>query len=85
MAKETLNESLDKNYRRIRDELERYHDVNVNDKRIFLIFQNLVIKPTIKYTNDSCASQAANPPYITKSILNREFIADAPTKNISQI
>ncbi|MFR5619230.1 MAG: transposase [Clostridium sp.] len=28
-------ESPDKGYRRIRDELERYHNIDVNDKRVF--------------------------------------------------
>lgn len=74
------NESPDKGYRRIRDELDRYHDIDVNDKRILRICRNLGIKSTIKYANDGCTRQAANPQYIAENILNREFTADAPNK-----
>lgn len=73
-------ESPDKGYRRIRDELERYHDIDVNDKRILRICRKLGIKSTIKYANDSCTRQAANPQYIAENILNREFTAEAPNE-----
>ena len=74
------NESPDKGYRRIRDELERYHGIDVNDKRILRICRKLGIKSTIKYTNDGCTRQAANPQYIAENILNREFTADTPNE-----
>ena len=74
------NESPDKGYRRIRDEQERYHGIDVNDKRILRICRKLGIKSTIKYTNDGCTRQAANPQYIAENILNREFTADAPNE-----
>ena len=73
-------ESPDKGYRRIRDELERYHDIDVNDKRVLRICRKLGIKSTIKYANDSCTRQAANPQYIAENILNREFTAEAPNE-----
>ena len=60
-------ESPDKGYRRIRDELERYHDKKG-------------IKSTIKYANNGCTRQAANPQFIAENILNREFSADAPNQ-----
>ena len=41
-------ESPDKGYRRIRDDLERYHDINVNDKRVLRICRKKNIKSTIK-------------------------------------
>ena len=44
--------SPDKGYRRIRDELERYHDIRVNDKRVLRICRALDIKSTIKYANN---------------------------------
>ncbi len=59
------NESPDKGYRRIRDELERYHGIDVNDKRILRICRKLGIKSTIKYANEGCTRQASNPQYIT--------------------
>lgn len=72
------NASPDKGYRRIRDELERYHGMDVNDKRILRICRRLGIKSTIKYANEGCTRQAANPQYIAENILNRRFTAKAP-------
>ena len=60
--------------------MERYHGIDVNDKRILRICRKLGIKSTIKYTNDGCTRQAANPQYIAENILNREFTADAPNE-----
>lgn len=71
-------ESPYKGYRRIRDDLERYHDTKVNDKRVLRICRKHDIKSTIKYSNDGCTRQASNPQYIAENILNREFIAEAP-------
>ena len=72
--------SPDKGYRRIRDELERYHDIKVNDKRVLRICRKKGIKSTIKYANNGCTRQAANPQFIAENILNREFSADAPNQ-----
>nr|WP_278320782.1 IS3 family transposase [Clostridium sp. chh4-2] len=72
--------SPDKGYRRIRDELERYHGMDVNDKRVLRLCRKLNIKSTIKYANNGCTRQSANPQYIAKNILNREFIAGTPNK-----
>jgi len=74
------DESPDKGYRRIRDDLERYHDTKVNDKRVLRICRNKDIKSTIKYSNNGCTRSAANPQYIAENLLNREFKADAPNK-----
>lgn len=73
-------ESPDKGYRRIRDDLQRYHDINVNDKRVLRICRKLGIKSTIKYANEGCTRQADNPQFIAENILNREFHADAPNQ-----
>lgn len=43
--------SPDKGYCRIRDDLERYHDTKVNDKRVLRICRNRDIKSTIKYSS----------------------------------
>lgn len=77
LIEEIHNESPDKGYRRIRDELERYHDIDVNDKRILRICRKLGIKSTIKYANDGCTRQSSNPQFIAENILNREFKAEA--------
>ena len=72
--------SPDKGYRRIRDDLERYHGIDINDKRVLRICRKLNIKSTIKYSNNGCTRQAANPQYIAENILNREFTAKAPNE-----
>lgn len=74
------SESPDKGYRRIRDELERCHGIDVNDKRILRICRKLGIKSTIKYANNGCTRQAANPQYIAENVLNREFTAKTPNE-----
>ena len=80
IIEEIHKESPDKGYRRIRDDLERYHDVKVNDKRVLRICRRRSIKSTIKYANNGCTRQAANPQYIAENLLNREFQADAPNE-----
>ena len=73
-------ESPDKGYRRISDELERYHGIHVNDKRVLRICRKHGIKSTIKYTNHGCTKQSKNPQFIAENILNREFTANAPNE-----
>lgn len=73
-------ESSDKGYRRIRDDLKRYHHIDVNDKRVLRLCRKLGIKSTIKYKSEGCTQQADNPQFIAENILNREFTADAPNK-----
>lgn len=73
-------ESPDKGYRRIRDDLERYHDINVNDKRVLRICRKKDIKSTIKYENNGCTRQSSTPQYLAENVLNREFYADQPNQ-----
>ena len=73
-------ESPDKGYRRIRDDLQRYHGIDVNDKRVLRICRKLGIKSTIKYANEGCTHQADKPQFIAENILNREFTAEAPNQ-----
>ena len=73
-------ESPDKGYRRIRDDLERYHGIKVNDKKVLRICRKKGIKSTIKYSNNGCTRQADNPQFIAENILNREFTADSPNQ-----
>ena len=70
----------DKGYRRIRDDLERYHGIKANDKRVLRICRKKGIKSTIKYSNHGCTRRAAHPQFIAENILNREFTADKPNK-----
>ena len=80
MIEEIHNESPDKGYRRIRDDLERYHDIDVNDKRVLRICRKKNIKSTIKYKNEGCTRRSENPQFLAENILNREFYADAPNQ-----
>lgn len=73
-------EGPDKGYRRIRDDLERYHDTKVSDKRILRICRIKGIKSTIKYANNGCTRQSSNPQYIAENLLKREFRADKPNE-----
>ena len=77
---EMHTESPDKGYRRLRDDLEVYHNIPVNDKRVLRICRKKGIKSTIKYSNHGCTRQASNPQYIAKNLLNREFHADKPNE-----
>lgn len=67
-------------YRRIRDDLERYHDIKANDKRVLRICRIKGIKSTIKYANNGCTRQATNPQFIAENVLHREFTAEAPNQ-----
>ena len=72
--------SPDKGYRRIRDDLERYHGIKANDKRVLRICRKKGIKSTIKYACNGCTRQAANPQFIAENVLNRDFTAESPNK-----
>ena len=80
LAEEIHEKDPAKGYRRIRDDLERYHDTKVNDKRVLRICRAMDIKSTIKYANNGCTRQASNPQYIAENVLNREFHADFPNE-----
>ena len=67
-------------YRRIRDELDRYHDIDVNDKRILRICRKEHIQSTIKWKPKSCTRSSKDPAYIAKNYLKRDFHADAPNE-----
>ena len=73
-------ESPDKGYRRIRDDLERYHGIKANDKRVLRICRKKGIRSTIKYSNNGCTRRAANPQFIAENVLNREFTAESPNQ-----
>ena len=73
-------ENPDKGYRRIKDDLAHDHNLNVNEKRMLRICRSLDIKSTIKYKNNGCTRQAANPQHIAKNWLNRQFHASMPNE-----
>ena len=67
-------------YRRIRDELEKRHDIDVNDKRILRICRKDHIQSTIKWKPKSCTRNSNDPAHIAKNYLNRDFHAEAPNE-----
>lgn len=74
------NEDPSKGYRRINDDLEKYHGIDINDKRALRICRVMDIKSTIKYSNNGCTRQADNPQFIAENVLDRKFTADAPNE-----
>ena len=70
----------EKGYRRLRDDLEVYHGIPVNDKRVLRICRKRGIKSTIKYANNGCTRQAKSPQYIAENLLNRDFHAEKPNE-----
>ena len=64
-------DSPDKGYRRIRDDLKRYHGIDVNDKRVLRICRKLNIKSTIKYSNHGCTRQARVWNFFCKECFRR--------------
>ena len=67
-------------YRRIRDELDRYHNINVNEKRVLRICGKEHIQSRIKWKPKNCTRHSNAPAHIAKNCLNREFHADAPNE-----
>lgn len=67
-------------YRRIKDELDRRHDIHVNEKRVLRICRSRKIKSTVKYANRGCTVNSPNPTYVAENLLNREFSASAPNE-----
>ena len=80
LAEQIHTESPDKGYRRIRDDLERYHDVHISDKRALRICRSRDIKSTIKYASHGCTRNAENPQYLAENVLDRDFRADRPNE-----
>ena len=67
-------------YRRIRDELDRRYDTNVNDKRVLRLCRKSHIQSTIKWKPKSCTRAANDPAHIAKNYMNRDFHADSPNE-----
>ncbi len=76
--KQIHEEHPDMGYRRIRDELDKHHDINVNDKRVLRICRKERIQSAIKWRPKSCTKSSKDPAHIAKNYLNRDFHADSP-------
>ena len=74
------SENPDKGYRRIRDDLQHDHGMDVNDKRVLRICRVRGIKSTIKYQNNGCTRHTKNPQHIAENVLNRNFHALKPNE-----
>lgn len=73
-------ESPDKGYRRLNDDLRHDHGIHVNDKHVLRICRARDIKSTIKYNDRGCTRQAKNPQYIAENLLNSQFHAEKPNE-----
>ena len=70
----------DMGYRRIRDELDRRHGIDVNDKRVLRLCRKERICSAIKWRPKGCTKSSVDPTHIAKNYLNRNFRADAPNE-----
>ena len=68
-------ESPDKSYRRLNDDLRHDCGIHVNDKRVLRICRTRDIRSTVKYNNHGCTRQAKNPQYLAENLLDRQFYA----------
>ena len=73
-------ESPDKGYRRLNDDLRHDHSIYVNDKRVLRICRARDIRSTIKYNNHGCTRRAKNPQYLAENLLDRQFYAAKPNE-----
>jgi len=78
--KQIHEEHPDMGYRRIRDELDKHHGIDVNDKRVLRICRKERIQSTIKWRPKSCTKSSKDPAHITKNYLNRDFHAESPNE-----
>lgn len=73
-------DSPDKGYRRIRDELERYHNIKVNDKRVLRLCRILNIKSGIIGASDNHIYRKKQYRYVAENLLKRDFRAEKPNE-----
>ena len=78
LVEEIHSQKPEDGYRRIRDELEHFYEIPVNDKRVLRICRAKGIKSTIKYSSHGYTRQASEPQYLAENVLKREFYADRP-------
>ena len=73
-------ESPDKGYRRLNDDLRHDCGIHVNDKRVLRICRVKDIRSTIKYGSRGCTRHAKNPQYLAENLLGRKFYAEKPNE-----
>ena len=74
-------ESPDKGYRRLNDDLRHDHGIHVNDKRVLRICRARDIRSTIKYNNHGCTRRAKNPQYLAENLWTGSFMPQSPMKS----
>lgn len=80
LVQEIHRESPDKGYRRIRDDLDRYYHIPVNDKRALRICRSLGIRSMVKHAPQGCTRSSSSPQHLAENVLNRRFYADRPNE-----
>lgn len=80
IAEEIHKEHPEKGYRAIRDDLEKYHGIDISDKRMLRICRANDIKSTTKYARQGCTRQAKEAQHVAENVLNREFEAEKPNE-----
>lgn len=65
--KEIHEKHPDMGYRRLKDELEKKHDIKANDKRILRICRKTHIQSTIKWCPKSCTHGSKDPAHIART------------------
>lgn len=73
-------EHPEKGYRRLRDDLERDHDIDVNDKRVLRICRKKHVRSVLKGRYNGCTKPASDPAYVAENVLARNFKADKPNE-----
>lgn len=73
-------ESPDKGYRRLNDDLRHDCGIHVNDKQVLRICRVRDIRSTVKYNNRGCTKQEKNPQYLAENLLDRQFYAAKPNE-----
>lgn len=80
LVENIYEQSPDKGYRRLRDDLLHDHGIRVNEKRILRICRALGIQSNIKHAGNGCTRNSSKPQVVAENVLNRQFHADKPNE-----
>lgn len=69
LVQEIHRGSPDKGYRRIRDDLDRYYQTPVNDKRALRICRSLGIRSMVKHAPQGCTRSSSSPRHLAENVL----------------
>lgn len=74
-------ESPDKGYRRLNDDLRHDCGIHVNDKRVLRICRARDIRSTVKYNNRGCTRHAKIRSILPKTFWTDSFMPQSQTKS----